>query len=245
MSGRAALALLSILASSLVFPACEKEEKTLKLAVVTTVRDSGLLERVVRPFEKKKKVKVWVTAVDTRNALALAEAGAVDALILPISDRLAEFSAERKVGDIVRLFEDPFVVVGPADDPARIRGRNPSAALRAISQRGAAFVSCRSQSEPGECEARLWEKVGGPVRWRARLESDLDTLAALYEADKRKAYVIVDEATFRRHASRVHLVPLVEGDPDLENSVAFTVVEPAHKLALALAEAMREIDSNR
>jgi tungstate transport system substrate-binding protein len=112
-----------------------------------------------------------------------------------------------------------FLIVGPPDDPASVRGmRSAVAALRHIYSLGAPFVSRGDHSGTHLRELELWRRAGVPAPagvWY--MESGQGMGQTLQMAEEKRAYVLTDIATYLAWRDRVSLVPLVQGDPALYN----------------------------
>src|SRR4029434_2660242 len=109
--------------------------------------------------------------------------------------------------------ENDFVIIGPADDPAKIKGTKKAAdAMKAIAGSGSRFVSRADNSgthvlEQSPCERARVEPQGG---WY--IEAGQGMGATLGIADDRKAYTLTDRGTYLAFLKRVLLPVLVEGD---------------------------------
>ena len=124
-----------------------------------------------------------------------------------------------------------FIIVGPAADPASIKGMaSAPAALARIAERRAPFVSRGDDSGTHKAEMRLWHAAGtdprpGSGRWY--LEAGAGMGATLNIAAGRDAYVLADRATWLSFRNRGRLAILVEGDPRLHNPYGVMLVNLA------------------
>src|SRR2546427_2178307 len=114
-----------------------------------------------------------------------------------------------------------FLIVGPAADPAGLRGlSDPAAAFRKIAERRAPFVSRGDQSGTHQREQLLWKRTGltaAPPRDGWYVESGQGMGATLQLADEKRAYTLTDRATYLAWRDKLQLVPMVEGDSLLYN----------------------------
>jgi tungstate transport system substrate-binding protein len=212
----AAAILLAVQPSSR--PAAQSHE--VLLATTTSTRDAGLLDSLLPVFERQTGYTVKVIAVGSGQALELGRRGDADVVLshAPEAEQVLVDS-----GYFVRrrlVMHNEFVIVGPPDDPAGIRGmRGAAAALRRIDSLGAPFVSRGDRSGTHQRELLLWRDAGVAVPpaggWY--MESGQGMGQTLQMADEKRAYVLTDIATYLAWQDRVGLASLVQGDPALYN----------------------------
>ena len=133
----------------------------LRLASTTSTRDSGLLGVLVPVFEKQNNCKVKLFAFGTGAALRLGRDGEADVVLVHARSAEEEFMNS---GHGVRhepVMHNFFLIAGPADDPAGIRGLNAAEALHKIAESGQLFVSRGDDSGTHKRELAMWEQVGG------------------------------------------------------------------------------------
>src|SRR5436309_9072651 len=129
------------------------------LATATSTRDEGLLDSLLPVFEKQSGYAVTVIAVGSGEALDLGRRGDADVVLshAPAAERALVDS-----GYFVRrrlVMHNVFFIVGPPDDPARIRGmRSAVAALRSIYSLGVPFASRGDRSDTHLRELELWRR---------------------------------------------------------------------------------------
>jgi tungstate transport system substrate-binding protein len=223
--------LLLALVLGLAFAAPAEEKPFLTLASTTSTNDSGLFEAILPKFEAESGIAVRVVAVGTGQALELARRGDADALL--VHDRASE---ERFLAEGHALFRrdgmyNDFVIVGPRDDPAAIRGA-PSAAqaLAKIAAKPAGFLSRGDDSGTHKAELRLWQDAGVDPRaasgsWYRETGGGMG--ATLNVAAELPGYTLTDRATWLSFQNRRALALLFEGDPTLRNPYGVLVVNPA------------------
>lgn len=192
-------------------------EKEIVLATTTSTRDTGLLDSLLPIFQRESGYKVNVIAVGTGQAIAMARRG--DAQVVLVHAPEIE-RAEVDSGNFVRrrlVMHNDFLFVGPASDPALLRGlHDPVAALRRIVEAKAPFVSRGDRSGTHVFEQKLWKLAGlappapAPGGWY--VEAGQGMAATLQMADEKHAYTISDRGTFLAWQSKLELVPLAEGD---------------------------------
>jgi tungstate transport system substrate-binding protein len=199
------------------------------LATTTSTRDAGLLDSLLPVFERATGYQVRVIAVGSGQALAMGRRGDADVVLAHAPE------AERVLADSGYLLHrrlvmhNDFLIVGPASDPAGLRGLTDAVvALRQIASRHATFISRGDQSGTHQRELLLWKDAGvSPPRdagWY--VESGQGMAATLQMADQKRAYTISDRGTYLAWQDKVQLVPLVEGDPRLFNVYHVMEVNP-------------------
>ena len=188
------------------------------LASTTSTENSGLFDAVVPKFEDATGIEVRVVAVGTGQAFEIARRGDADSLLVHDTTGEQRFVENGHATERADVMYNDFVLIGPADDPANIRGAQSAAeAFAAIANAAAPFTSRGDDSGTHRAELRLWEKAGvKPDRdWYRELGSGmgptLNTAAAM------NAYVLSDRATWVAFGNRQNLTLLFEGDDVLFN----------------------------
>ena len=218
-----ALALIA-LASAGPLGAARADSTVVILATTTSTQDSGLLDVLVPMFEEKTGYTVKTISVGTGQALALASRGEADVTLAHAPALEKKYVAEGKMRNRRLVMYNDFVVIGPADDPARIKGhRSAVAVFRKIAAAQARFVSRGDRSGTHTLEVSLWKQAGVTPGAPWYIESGQGMGATLGIADDRNAYTITDRATLLAFGRRVRLVTMVEGDRALLN--VYSVVE--------------------
>ncbi len=226
---RAAILLLGVLLAALAAVACGGGGGTLILATTTSTENSGLLDELLPRFERETGLSVKVIAVGSGAALALAERGDADVLLVHSPAAEEALVAAGHGVERARVMFNDFVIVGPADDPAGIAGTEDAAgALRAIAASRARFVSRGDDSGTHAKERSLWASAGLEAprgeSWYA--ESGQGMGATLTIAAQTGAYTLTDRATWLAVADPQVLLLLVEGDIELRNVYHVIVVNP-------------------
>ncbi len=208
--------------------------RVLRLATTTSTQDSGLLEFLLPDFEKLAGVKVDVVAVGTGAAIKLGEDGNADVLLVHARAQEDAFmKAEHGVRREDVMYND-FVIVGPASDPAKIKG-TPSAAdaLKAIAAAGAPFISRGDKSGTHTKELAIWKAAGLEPKGAWYQSAGQGMGAVLNMAQEQQAYTISDRATYLTRAKAdLKLVVLIEGDKSLFNPYGVIAVNPAKNDAI-------------
>ena len=214
-----------------------KEPAVLRLATTTSTYDSGLLDAILPAFEDAYKARVEVVAVGTGQALEMGRRG--DADVVLVHDRAKEeafvaggYGLERR--DV--MFND-FVIVGPAEDPARIAGlEKASEALERIAQSASPFESRGDDSGTHSREISLWRAIGEEPSsdngWYFSIGQGM--AETLTFSDERKAYALTDRGTYLSMRDKLPNLELLVGgssveanpDPGLINPYGVIPVNP-------------------
>ncbi|MBL6965005.1 MAG: substrate-binding domain-containing protein [Anaerolineales bacterium] len=200
------------------------------LATTTSTQDSGLLDVLVPMFEAQTGYMVQTVAVGTGAALAMAEEGNADVLLVhaPTSELVLIESGDCK--DRLLVMHNDFVIVGPADDPAGIRGNAVAAdAFALIAASEAIFVSRGDDSGTNKKELSIWEATAykpNDAKPAWYVESGQGMGATLVIASEKLAYTLTDRATYLANQANLDLEILVEGDGVLLNVYHVMTVNP-------------------
>ena len=200
----------------------------LRLATTTSTENSGLLDVLLPPFERQFNVKVDVIAVGTGKALKIGENGDVD--IVFVHSRAAEDQFVQEGYGVNRrgVMYNDFVLLGPEDDPAGIKGMTEgTTALRQIASRRAPFISRGDDSGTHKKEKTLWKEAGTSPEGSWYMETGQGMGATLQIADEKRAYTMTDRGTYLAYRGKIDLPILVEGDPRLFNPYGIIAVNPA------------------
>lgn len=218
---RTTIAAVMCLAASF---ACQRATPRLRMATTTSVENSGLLGAILPAFERETHVAVEVLPVGSGQAMNLLKRGEVAVGLThdPVAEAAA-LSAGIIAGYQKIMFND-FIIVGPADDPAGIRGASNAAdAFSRIATSTSPFASRGDGSGTYTREQELW----GHANRRPQPEQLLDTGqgmgGTLRVASERDAYTLTDRATFEQFRKSLHLSSLYEGGAELLNTYAIFV----------------------
>ena len=199
------------------------------LSTTTSTQDSGLLDVLVPLFEQKTGYTVKTIAVGTGQALALAARGEADVVLAHAPALEKKYVADGKMLDRRLVMYNDFVIIGPADDPAKIKGLTKAAdAMKVIAATGSRFVSRGDNSGTHVLEKTLWKLAGVEPRGAWYIEAGQGMGATLGIADDRKAYTLTDRGTFLAFQRRVRLPILLEGDRPLLNIYSVMQVNPSN-----------------
>ena len=199
------------------------------LSTTTSTQDSGLLDVLVPMFEKKSGLTVKTISVGTGQALALAARGEADVTLAHAPSVEKKYVEEGKMSNRRLVMYNDFVIIGPADDPAKIRGLPKAVdALERIAESRSRFVSRGDKSGTHVLEQGLWKQAGIEPKGAWYIESGQGMGQTLGIANDRRAYTLTDRGTYLAFQRRVDLPILVEKDRPLLNIYSVMEVNPAN-----------------
>jgi tungstate transport system substrate-binding protein len=219
------LILLTVLAVGCSSPS--RPDESLTLATTTSTQDSGLLDVLVPMFQMETGIQVKVVAVGTGQALRLGQRG--DADVLLVHDPAAEekFVAEGYGVERREVMHNDFVLVGPKDDPARLKGEKTVAeAFARIARQRSPFVSRGDESATHQKEKQVWRQAEVEAQGDWYIQAGAGMAQVLRLADQKRAYTVSDRATFLAQRSGSDLDILLQGDRLLLNRYSVIVVNP-------------------
>jgi tungstate transport system substrate-binding protein len=213
---------------SLAVPA-GAQSNTVILSTTTSTQDSGLLDVLVPMFEKKTGMTVKTISVGTGQALALAARGEADVALVHAPSVERKYVEEGKMRNRRLVMYNDFVVIGPEDDPAKIKGMTKATeALKRIAETQSRFVSRGDKSGTHVLEQGLWKQAGVEPRGAWYIESGQGMGQTLGIANDRRAYTITDRGTWLAFQKRISLPVLVERDKPLLNIYSVMEINPAN-----------------
>jgi tungstate transport system substrate-binding protein len=199
------------------------------LSTTTSTQDSGLLDVLVPMFERKTGLTVKTISVGTGQALALAARGEADVTLAHAPGVEKKYVEEGKMSNRRLVMYNDFVIIGPPDDPARIKGLPKAVdALKRIAESQSRFVSRGDKSGTHVLEQGLWKQAGIEPKGAWYIESGQGMGQTLGIADDRRAYTLTDRGTYLAFQKRVDLPILVEKDRPLLNIYSVMEVNPAN-----------------
>lgn len=201
------------------------KNKTIILATTTSVRDTGLLDVLIDAFQKGGRYAVKAVAVGSGQAIQMGRTGDADLLWVHSPDDERQFVAEGFGHDRTTFMHNDFVVLGPASDPARIKGEKTAAAAFAkIASGGALFVSRGDKSGTHKKELKLWAAAKAEPAADKYLEAGQGMAPTVGMANEKQAYVLADRSTYMSLKKNLSLLILCEGDEALINRYSLILV---------------------
>lgn len=237
MFKRMGLAVLAALMMLLVVTGCggkteaPKEEAKpanpdIILATTTSTQDSGLLDVIIPAFEKKTGYKIKTIAVGSGQAIAMGEKGEADVLLTHAPDAEKTVVAGGAVINRRLVMHNDFIIVGPASDPSKLKGKGAQDALKAIAETQTVFVSRGDNSGTHQLEKKLWGQAAIKPSGSWYQEAGAGMGQTLSIANEKKGYTVTDRATYLAQKKNLSLEVLVEGDPKLLNIYHVMEVNP-------------------
>jgi tungstate transport system substrate-binding protein len=221
--------LLVILWSSLALAA--NGDKFIFLSSTIGPIDAGIVSALEDQFEKDTGIRVRHVGAGTGAALDIARKGAIDLVLVHAKSLEEKFIADGFGTERIPLMYNDFVIVGPASDPAAIKGTKlVTEALKKIMDSGSLFISRGDKSGTHVAEMELWGKAGiKPAgSWYAVYEKGAEgNVPTLKYTNQKEAYTVIDRATYISIKDQIKLVVLVEGDEVLMNYISLIPVNPA------------------
>jgi tungstate transport system substrate-binding protein len=217
-----------------------KPAQSITLATTTSVQDTGLLDMLVPMFREQTGIEAKVVAVGTGQALEIARRGDADALIVHDPESEQRFMNEGHGESRQQIMHNDFILVGPSDDPAGIRGAKTAVtAFARIAEKQATFVSRGDKSGTHLREQAIWKNAGIEPKGEWYVQAGAGMGAVLRMANEKRAYTLSDRGTFLALRDKIDLAIVLEGDPFLLNRYSVIVVSADKHGAEAHARARR------
>lgn len=197
------------------------------LATTTSTRDSGLLDEIVPVFEEETGYKVKIIAIGTGKALAMGEKGDADVLLTHAPSSEAKLVKNNDMINYKMVMHNDFVIVGPSDDPAQIKGLETAAeAFKKISETESLLVSRGDDSGTNKKELAIWKNAGIEPAGTWYQESGSGMGQTINITSEKDGYTITDRATYLALKENLNLDILVEGEATLLNIYHVGQVNP-------------------
>ncbi|TXH37287.1 MAG: extracellular solute-binding protein [Rhodospirillaceae bacterium] len=221
------------------------QDNSIVVASTTSTQDSGLFDYLLPIVKQKTGVEVKVLAQGTGQALDTARRGDADVVFVHAKSAEEKFLAEGFGVKRYPVMYNDFVIIGPKDDPAGIKGKDVTTALQTIKAKAAPFVSRGDRSGTHIAELKLWQQAGVDIAkdhgpWYKEIGQGMG--AALNMASASNAYVLSDRGTWLAFKNRGDLAVLVEGDKRLFNQYGVMLVNPAKNPTVKKEAGQRFID---
>lgn len=213
---RAALVVVAVLLAG-CSAAGPSAERSLVLATTTSTQDSGLLDELLPVFTADTGWEVKAVAIGSGAAIEMGRRGEADVLLVHSPAAEEEFVAEGTAGQRRLVMHNDFVLLGPAADPAGIRGTGSVEAVSRVAAAQAVFVSRGDDSGTNAKEDALWSAAAVTPGGDWYQETGQGMGATLRVASELGGYTLSDRATFLAQRDTLALEVLSEGDPGLLN----------------------------
>jgi tungstate transport system substrate-binding protein len=230
-------------------PTAAAEPQTLLIATTTSLYDTGLLDYLQPMFEKKYNVKLKITSQGTGKAIELAKKGDADVLLVHSPSQELAFMKDGYGVNRRSFASNSFIIIGPANDPAGIKGMTPEAALTTIYLKGMnktsgiAFVSRGDGSGTHSAEKAVW--AGAKYNYSTQIqksgtwyvEAGKGMGETLQMANEKGAYVLTDEGTYLAYKKDLAITPIITQGASLLNIYSVMTVyndkQPVEKIGMA------------
>ncbi len=194
--------------------------------------DAGIVGALEDAYETKTGVRVRHVGAGTAEALRIGQTGAVDLVLVHAKALEEKFVADGYGTKRIDLMYNDFVIMGPAADPAGIKGeKSATAALKKIADKKALFISRGDKSGTNVKEIEVWDaaSIKPSGDWYRIYEKGASGNApTLLYTDEQNAYTLMDRATFITNKDKIkNLAVLVESDEILLNYISMIPVNQA------------------
>jgi tungstate transport system substrate-binding protein len=205
------------------------QQKNIILATTTSTQDSGLLDVLLPIFEKKTGYFVKTIAVGSGQAMAMGQKGEADVLLVHSPEAEKKFLADGFGIHRMLIMHNDFIVVGPAEDPAKIKGMKPTTAVfKKIASTASLFLSRGDNSGTHSKERAIWKASGiNPEGQKWYQQTGLGMGQTLNVTSEKKGYTLADRGTYLALKKNLQLDILAEGDAILLNIYHVIEVNPA------------------
>ncbi|OAA82936.1 substrate-binding domain-containing protein [Clostridium ljungdahlii] len=207
----------------------QNKNKSIVLATTTSTQDSGLLDYLLPKFEKDTGIKVKVLAKGTGEAMEVAKRGDADALLVHAKEQELQFVKEGYGTERLEVMYNDFVIVGPKDDPAKLKEKAPKdavAAFKLISSSNSPFISRGDKSGTNTKENSIWKEAGITPSGTWYISAGKGMGAVLQMADEKKAYTLTDRATYLSMKNKLNLTIVTEKGSKLLNQYSLIRLNP-------------------
>ncbi len=227
-----ALGVVLLLCLSFVQGVACADEKVLLMATTTSTDDTGLLDYLAPLFKEDTGITLQWTATGTGKALKLGENCDVDVLLVHDPDSEKKFVEAGYGVDRTQVMYNDFIIIGPADDPAGIKGLTSTEAFKKIAEKKTIFVSRADESGTHMKEKFVWQQAGldVPDKEEWYVQTGQGMLITINVAAEKKGYTLTDRGTYIKYEANYEgkppLVILSEGDPYLLNQYSVIAVNP-------------------
>lgn len=222
---------------------------TIRLSSTIGPVDAGIIPLLADNYKAKTGTEFVIEKAGTGATLEKAKTGNFDLVVVHARALEDRFIAEGYGQNRRDFMYNDFVILGPEEDPAGIKGMKSAVeALKKIAEAKAPFISRGDMSGTHVAEMKVWRAAG------ISPDAEMDEWYTVFSlgklgngpttifADKRGAYTLMDRATYLTRRSGIKIVPLVEGDPILLNLIAAIEVSPKRFPKVNNAEAVKFVD---
>lgn len=203
-----------------------QDSRPILLATTTSTYDSGLLDYLLPRFEETYGFEVRVTSVGTGQAIELGRKGDVDVILVHSPNDEMKFIDEGFGLERNCVMYNDFVILGPIQDPAKIKGLPVLKAMQGLTGNSSIFVSRGDGSGTHKKEMMLWREAGVEEKGSNYIEAAVGMGQTLLLAEEKRAYTLSDRSTFLSMKDKLDLVIMVQGDTLLLNPYSIIAINP-------------------
>ncbi len=235
-----------LLVAVVVGSANAEAQTRIRCASTTSTQNSGLFDYLLPRFEKKTGIKVDVVAVGTGAAIEIGKRGDADVVLVHAKDQELQALKEGFFVNRHDVMYNDFVIIGPPDDPAKIKGMKSAAeAFQKIAAAHVPFVSRGDKSGTHTKELTIWKQAGlHPQGQKWYLEGGQGMEKTQRLANEKQAYTLTDRGTWlaTKDKDKLEMVVVLEGDPTLFNQYGVMAVNPEKHKQVKYKEAMQFVN---
>lgn len=221
---------LMLIAAMSAFAQEKAEPVKMILSTTTSTYETGLLDYLLKPFEQENNCTIQCLSLGTGKAIQVAKDGNADVILVHARADEDKFVAEGWGVNRQDVMYNDFLIMGPKEDPAKIKGVKTAAeALKLIAEAKQPFVSRGDESGTHKREKSFWSKLAitpASAKDSWYMESGQGMAATLKIADEKNGYVLIDRATYNFQKDKTRLVLLMDGGDDLLNPYGIIAVNP-------------------
>jgi len=232
--------------AAVIFPEVNASaEKEIICASTTSTENSGLFGYILPIFEKKTGIKVKVVARGTGAAIEMGKRGDADVAFVHAKEQELKAVEEGFFVNRHEVMYNDFVIIGPNNDPAKIKGiKTTDKAFKKIAG-SSSFVSRGDNSGTHTKELSIWKKVDiepKGQKWYLEVGQGMEKTQRI--ANEKRAYTLTDRGTWlaTKDKDKLDMVIVLEGDPVLFNQYGVMAVNPEKHKHAKYKEAMEFVN---
>jgi len=218
----------------------------LRMASTTSTQNSGLFDYLLPIFEKKTGIKIDVIAVGTGAAIEIGKRGDADIVFVHAKEQELKAVEEGAFVNRHDVMYNDFVLIGPTNDPAKIKGmKTVTDAFKKIAESNTFFVSRGDKSGTHTKELAIWKQTGiEPVKQKWYLDAGQGMEKTQRIANEKRAYTLTDRGTWlaTKGKDKLDMIVVLEGDPTLFNQYGVMIVNPEKFKTVQYQEAMEFVN---
>lgn len=205
-------------------------ETRIRCASTTSTQNSGLFDYLLPIFEKKTGIKIDVVAVGTGAAIEIGKRGDADVVFVHAKEEELKAVSEGYFVNRHDVMYNDFVIIGPADDLAKIKGiKSAEEAFKKIAEKRSVFVSRGDKSGTHTKELSIWKKTGVETKgqkWYLEVGQGMEKTQRI--ANEKRGYTLTDRGTWlaTKDKDKLEMTIVLEGDAALFNQYGVMAVNP-------------------